>query len=121
MKLPPFLGAIRILSTLAVGAPLREQLVAILINDQVVVLTLVVLIEDQHICHDTVTSVIVSRPNRDLKIRIFILYRASRDLSFCPLIHRHLRHPKSSAFRQSSVHHAGQTDRAYTSRFRPDP
>ena len=25
MKLPPFLGAIRILSTLAVGSPLREQ------------------------------------------------------------------------------------------------
>ena len=98
MKNTPIAGGISLLSKLVVDTPFREELVAVFVDDEVVMLTLVELVEDQDVRDNAVASSVVSRPDSNLELRIIVLIHPWGDLSLGRLIHGHLRHSSSCVF-----------------------
>ena len=71
---------------------------AALIDDEMVMLALIVLVIDQHVRDDTITVSVVTRPDIDLELEIFVLSHTGSSLAFCPLVHGHLSHCASCTF-----------------------
>ena len=71
---------------------------AALIDDEMVMLALIVLVIDQHVRDNTIAVSVVTRPDIDLELEIFVLSRTGSSLVFCPLVHGHLSHFASCTF-----------------------